>query len=177
MTCWVTFLLLLISSKRINERNFEKIKVRFVLFLCLHIWWNEVVNGLFLIVHGWTHKTRVSIGSNICVLKNNIRSHCITLNIFSSHIHTSNASSHYHHHPATNIHGSISLTVRFKLEREGNAQLVIIVDHQLSLKVFGRALVQLERCFISTFMLIRVRTNTNCDDQSVHAHRKENLSK
>lgn len=118
MTCWVTFLLLLISSKRINERNFEKIKVRFVLFLCLHIWWNEVVNGLFLIVHGWTHKTRVSIGSNICVLKNNIRSHCITLNIFSSHIHTSNASSHYHHHPATNIHGSISLTVRFKLERE-----------------------------------------------------------
>jgi len=46
------------------------------------------------------------------------------------------------------------------------------VDHLLSFdlfEVFGRALVQLERCFISTFMVIRDGMNTDCDDQSVHA--------
>lgn len=59
-----------------------------------------------------------------------------------------------------------------KRERGKSAQVVIIVDHQLSFdlfEVFGPALVQLERCFVSTFMLIRDGTNTNCDDQSVHA--------
>lgn len=49
---------------------------------------------------------------------------------------------------------------------------VVIADHLLSFdlfEVFGRALVQLERCFPSTIMLIRDGMNTDCDDQSVHA--------
>lgn len=54
--------------------------------------------------------------------------------------------------------------------RKRSGQVVIIVGPPAaSFDLFGRALVQLERRFVSTLTVIRVALNTDCDDQSVQA--------
>jgi hypothetical protein len=66
---------------------------------------------------------------------------------------------------ANDFNGAVKQSSKQKAEREG--QVAIIVDHPVSFDVFGRTLVQLKRCFVSSMMIIRDRMNTNCDDQSV----------